>query len=119
MLCDGGRRRRPFVARGGPARDVDVGLVVERAPRDWSAESEIVAEIASLVSLRPSDIDVRVLEGGDPVFLNNVLREGALVFERDHEARVRFEVGAMARWLDYQPVWERVRAAALERWSGE
>ena len=104
------------VARTGRGRDVDLGVLAEPVPEQAELASA-AAEIARGVGLRPDDIDLRLLNGGDPVFLGNVLRDGRLLFERDRERRVRFEVYALNQWLDFAPVWERLRQRVLTRWS--
>jgi predicted nucleotidyltransferase len=103
-------------ARGRPARDLDLGLVVAEHPNE--AELAAVAgDIAADAGVDPAVLDLRILNGGDPMFLGNVLRDGCLWFERDREARIAFEVWAMNQWLDFAPVWERMRARVLAKWA--
>ena len=109
--------------RERPARDVDIGLLVAAVPAEWGAALAIGTELAELSGITDVPFDVRILNGGDPVFLNNVLRDGILLYEGDgegdREARIRFEAEAMSRWLDFKPAWENVRAEVLRRWAGE
>ncbi|MFZ5468654.1 MAG: hypothetical protein ACOZIN_04375 [Myxococcota bacterium] len=55
------------------------------------------------------DFDVRLVNKADPVFLNNVLKDGWLLYEADAEERIWFQVYATAQWLDFRPVWEGLR----------
>ena len=103
-------------ARNRPARDIDVGIAAEPIPDPLHLEA-IAAEIADELGLLPTDLDVRLLNGSDPVFLGNVLREGERLFEGDRDKRVGFEVWAMNQWLDFQPVWDRMRRQVLAGWS--
>ena len=104
-------------ARRQPARDIDIGIVVAR-PALTAIDVEPLAEqIAARCGRRRDDFDVRVVNEADPVFLGNLMREGKRCFERNRDQRVAFEVQAMNAWLDFQPVWDRMRRRALEVWS--
>lgn len=104
-------------ARRQPARDIDIGLVVARSALQSTDVDGIAERIAARCGRRSDDFDVRVVNEADPVFLGNLMREGTRCFERDREQRTAFEVQAMNAWLDFQPVWERMRRRALEVWS--
>jgi predicted nucleotidyltransferase len=104
-------------ARRAPARDIDVGLVVERSAMATVAVDEIAERIAMRCGRPSTDFDVRVVNEADPVFLGNLLRDGVLCFERDREQRIAFEVMASKVWLDFKPAWERVRRRVLEAWA--
>ncbi len=105
------------VARGRPARDIDIGLVGDSPSASSVDLAAIANDIAVAMALPASDLDVRMLNGADPVFLGNVMRDGQLLFERDRRARVRFEVHALNQWFDFRPAWERVRSRVLAKWS--
>jgi predicted nucleotidyltransferase len=102
-----------------PARDLDVGLLADPVPTSFAAEAAIAAALREATGIDAVDFDVRVINQGSPVFLNEVLRAGVLLYEADHAARVAFEVRAMSLWLEFRPVYERLCAAALARWSHE
>lgn len=102
--------------RDRPARDVDLGIWADPVPADRAAETAIVVELGRRLPL-PVEIDLRILNGASPVFLNNVLRDGQLLYDADPEARSWFEAKAMAQWLDFRPVYERIRREVLEGWS--
>lgn len=104
-------------ARRQPARDIDIGLVVERAVMTTIDLDAITERIAAACG-RPFDqFDVRVVNEADPVFLGNLMRDGVCCFERDREQRIAFEVLANKVWLDFKPAWERVRRRVLEAWA--
>lgn len=104
-------------ARRQPARDIDVGLVVDHDAATAVNVEEVAARIAALCGRPVDHFDVRIVNDGDSVFLGNLMREGKRCYERDLEARVAFEVQAMNSWLDFQPAWERMRRRVLEVWS--
>ena len=99
------------------ARDIDIGLVAERAAMRSIDVDAIAAAIAGKCGRLVDDFDVRIVNDADSVFLGNLMREGVRCYERDLESRVAFEVQAMNSWLDFQPVWERMRKRVLEVWS--
>lgn len=104
-------------ARRQPARDLDIGLVVDRDAARSIDVDHLAARIAAGCGRPVDEFDVRVVNDADPVFLGNLLRDGQRCFERDEDARVAFEVRAMNAWFDYRPVWERLRRRVLEVWS--
>lgn len=99
-----------------PARDLDLGIVAEPIPLPFPGEVRVAEEIAHDAAL-PVPVDARILNGASPRFLNQVLKDGTLIYEQDREARVRFEVQAMSLWLDFRPTWIRVRREVLLRWA--
>ncbi len=104
-------------ARRQPARDIDIGLVADRAAMRSLDVDGIAQQIAAKCGRPVDDLDVRVVNDADSVFLGNLMREGKRCFERDLDSRVAFEVQAMNSWLDFQPVWDRMRRRVLEVWS--
>jgi predicted nucleotidyltransferase len=104
-------------ARRQPARDIDIGLVVERAAMMTVDVGAITERIAAASGRAFDEFDVRVVNEADPVFLGNLMRDGKLCFERDREQRIAFEVMAHKVWLDFKPAWERVRRRVLEVWA--
>ena len=102
-----------------PARDVDIGLLArheERLAVHKEAPS-VAAELAGALGWDAAVLDVRAINDGSPVFLHRMFRSAELLYEADRPARIRFEASAHSRWLDYRPVWERMRAAAFARWT--
>jgi predicted nucleotidyltransferase len=99
-----------------PARDVDVGIAVRSIP-DRRELGRLAHALATAAGMDEAILDLRVLNGASPVFLNEVLRNGERIYEADREERIRFEASAIARWLDFEPVWRRTRERVLARWS--
>ena len=102
-----------------PARDIDVGLLADPVPTGFGAEAAVGMALRDATGIEAVEFDVRIINQASPVFLNQVLQAGVLLHEADHAARVAFEVRAMSLWLEYRPVYERLRAAALARWAHE
>jgi hypothetical protein len=86
-------------------------------PTDLGVTEALAADLASTSGFDAIPFDVRIVNGSSPVFLGRLLRQGSLVFERDREARIEWEAMAMSLWLDFRPVWERMRRQALRSWA--
>lgn len=100
------------VARGTPRpdSDVDVALLTgEAATRTIEdLRLDLAAELASAVG---REVDLVVLDRAPADLVHRVLRDGALLLERDRSARIRFEVDARNRYFDMTPIWREYRAA--------
>jgi predicted nucleotidyltransferase len=104
-------------ARGEAARDLDIALLLDRARTEpWFLE-RVAADIEHAAGGIDSVLDLRPLRGATPRFRATVLKEGRLFHDAVPEARWEFEAATWSEWLDFKPVWERVRKEVLERWS--
>lgn len=104
-------------ARRQPARDIDIGIVVDHAARSAVDVEAIAGRIATATGRDIDELDVRVVNDADAVFLGNLMREGVRCHQRDVDSRVAFEVRALNAWLDFRPAWERMRTRVLARWA--
>ena len=104
-------------ARDEPAADLDIA-VATRGPVTHRLLETIAAQLQARGAPRGPEIDVRSLYGAAPRFLFEVLRDGRRIYERDRGARIEFEARAMAAWLDFAPVWQRIRDRTREYWAG-
>lgn len=100
-----------------PARDVDVALLAAPIPENLTATHRIATDLAAASGIAVIPFDVRLVNAADPVFLGRFLTHRRLIYESNRRARIEWEAAAMSRWLDYRPVWERLRRTALERWA--
>lgn len=101
---------------GSKGRDVDIGLAVSRPP-DLRQLDAITGRISELSGISADKLDIRVLDTSSPVLLGEVLGKGRRVYEASAENRIRFEAMAHSVWLDFKPVWERMRREMLQRSS--
>jgi predicted nucleotidyltransferase len=104
-------------ARGEPASDLDIALLTREESVDVGDLERIAARLQAEAAPSGPDIDVRFLAGTAPRFRANVIREGRLLYDGDPEARIRFEAQSLGEWLDFKPVWERMRRRMFDRWS--
>lgn len=100
-----------------PARDMDIALVAQPIPGDLAVADELGRELATASGIRAIPFDVRIVNGASPVFLGEMLSHGSLLYESDRAGRIEWEAAALSFWLDFKPVWKRVRKAALTRWA--
>lgn len=100
-----------------PARDIDIAVVAKRIPTDLGTTDALADELAATSGIDAIPFDVRIVNGASPVFLGEMLGHGTRVYESDRAARIDWEATAMSIWLDFAPVWERMRRIALERWA--
>ena len=76
------------------------------------ARLRITAGVA--VTMSTEDVDVLILNDAAPALAYEVLRDGVLLFCRDHDARVAFQVHTINQHLDFTPILERHRRAIFE-----
>jgi predicted nucleotidyltransferase len=100
------------VARGtsGPLSDVDLGVVLTSA----AATPERLGAIADRLALqlRTDRVDLIDLHRAPVPLRYRVARDGLVIVCRDHRARERFEVDAIRRHLDFDPLRQRAFAVA-------
>jgi predicted nucleotidyltransferase len=92
----------------GKARpDSDVDTAVLLSEEDGGARFERRLRLMSEVSdVCGREADVVVLNDAPPLLQDQVLRHGRLVFERDQQARVEFEVWAGKVYADLKPMYD-------------
>lgn len=102
-------------ARGESARDLDVAVLFRSEPPPPRELEELAAELQRAGAPHGPEIDLRCLNGTAPRFRANVLRDARVLVDRDRAVRIAAEARALSEWLDFKPVWERMRARMLER----
>lgn len=104
------------VARGtaGARSDVDLGVVLASGtPKDLAAIGVVTRMHGEIEELLRRDVDLVVLNSASPDLLHRVLRDGILLYERDHERRIEFEVQARNHYFDMLPIIDRYRRTVL------
>ncbi len=98
------------VARGTsrPTSDVDIAVLLARAPSGFDGLSlDLEGSLESALGQRAQ---VVVMNSAPVDLVHRILRDGRLVYEGDHRARVAFEVKARNEYFDLLPYLERYRA---------
>ena len=97
------------VARGTSrgTSDVDIGVLLARPPSGFSGLNlDLEGSLESALGQRAQ---VVVMNKAPVDLVHRILRDGRLVFEGDHRARVAFEVKARNEYFDLLPYLERYR----------
>jgi hypothetical protein len=101
------------VARGEdvPDSDIDVAVLFDHAP-PRTLEDGPLALAADLERDLRRPVDLVVLNTAPADLVHRVLRDGAIVVDRDRGRRLRFEVGRRNEFFDLEPVRRRYRRPA-------
>jgi len=105
-------------ARGqaGPLSDVDVAVLLASQPDGdhcFDRRLEIMGGLMDI--LRVNDVDVAILNQTPLALRYRVVRDGVLLFCRDHQAMIEFRVRTVSEYLDFKPVIEQHERAILQR----
>ena len=95
-----------------PSSDVDIALVLEPgcnlAPYDrMKMEFDIAVEVEKRCKIK--EADVRSIDSAPLTVKGTVLTEGVLLFSRDEEFRVDYEVYTRKMYFDFLPVAKMMR----------
>jgi len=92
-------------ARGtaGATSDVDIAVLLAEAPAATlkSVARDIETEVERALRL---PVEVVVLNGAPADLVHRILRDGAVVLDRDRAARIRFEVQSRNEYFDLAPI---------------
>ena len=108
------------VGRAGPASDRDIAVLLAPVltPQErgrWKLEL-----IGRLIDAYRSDaIDLVVLNDAPPLLRFEVIRVRHVLYNRDDEARVAFEVRTMQEWFDWEPRYTRMQQARLQHFAAK
>jgi predicted nucleotidyltransferase len=97
-----------------PFSDVDIALVLApdcplSAYERMQLELDLAAEIERLCDIR--ETDVRSIDAAPLTVQGMVVSEGILLYSRDEEFRIQYEVHTRKLYFDFLPVMEMMRAA--------
>ena len=101
-----------------PLSDADIALVLDPdckldAYQRFMLELEIEAEIERCCGIQ--NTDVRSINDAPLRVQGRVLTKGLLLYSRDDEFRVSYEVQTRKRYFDFAPVLEMMRQAYFTR----
>lgn len=92
--------------RKGSDVDMAVYLAPEIKPRFFDIRLELLEKLTRAFR---READVVILNTAAPFVKYVVLKEGKLVFERNQDARIDFELKALNEYFDYKPVLKQYR----------
>lgn len=105
-------------ARGqaGPLSDVDVAVLLDRSfdpERYFDRRLEIIGGLMSL--LNTNKVDVIILNQASLALQYRVVRDGIVLYCRNHDRLIQFAAQTVSEYLDFKPVIERHERAILAR----
>lgn len=86
--------------------DIDVAVYLINENKTNLLDRRL-ALIEKLTRALQKEVDVLVLNTASPFLKYAVLKEGALVFEREPQERIEFELKAINEYFDYKPVLDK------------
>jgi uncharacterized protein len=106
------------VGRVGPNSDRDIAVLLERGLTQQERGRWRLEMIGRLIDFYRSDaIDLVILNDAPPLLRFEVIRVRHVLYNRDDEARVAFEVRAMQEWFDWAPRYRRMQQARLRHFA--
>lgn len=88
-----------------PFSDLDIGVYLEAEAMDRSLEIELDLALALDKLLEHSiETDVRCMNSLPLNFVGQILTEGMLLYSRDENSRIDFEVYTRKKYFDFMPV---------------
>jgi uncharacterized protein len=96
------------LARGqaGPLSDIDIAVLLTPELGEQAAVERQLDLMVALDDLDPREMQVTLLNHAPPVLAYQVVGDGILFYERSRPQRIHFEVRAMQRYFDVQPMLE-------------
>lgn len=95
-----------------PFSDVDIGVVLATLPAPRERLDLLLGLEAWLAeNCQIPNADVRILNDAPLIFRGKVVTDGVLLYARDEEVRVAFEVETRMRYFDYRPIHDQLQAA--------
>lgn len=106
--------------RANSLSDVDIALLVDEekfneldAKKPYGYKAAVIADLIGL--LQANEIDLVLLHEAPPLLANEVISEGSLLFCRDEDVRIAFEVSVKHRYIDTKPLRQIKRQYLYER----
>lgn len=96
--------------------DVDIAVLLDGHPDAGQCFDHRLRMIVDLTQiLHIDDVDVAILNQAPPALAYRVLRDGVLLFSRDHNQLIQYRVKVINKYLDFKPILERHEHAILEK----
>ena len=96
--------------------DVDIAVLLRGEPdggRSFDARMRLIGDLVELLKL--TDVDVAVLNHAPASLRYRVLKDGLLLYCRDHDRWIAFRLRTVNEYLDFKPFLERHTRAILEK----
>lgn len=94
--------------------DIDLAIYLTESCRDPFRTRLVLIE--NLQDILKRNVEIMVLNEQKSIFFKfTIIKEGKVIFERDHKKRVDFELKTMQEYYDFQPFLKEYTNAYLER----
>ena len=92
--------------------DIDIGIYCSDQEHDNLYPERLSAELEKEFG---REVDVRILNERNLIFLHQVLKNGELIFSKDERKRVEFETGVYDRYLDMKYYFDKYNEIRRKR----
>jgi uncharacterized protein len=99
-----------------PASDHDVAVLFTATEPALDATQRLASDLAGVLGTR---VDVVDLDRAGLELRGRVAERGRRLYSVDESRRVRFEVDARLRWIEFRPVVDEITRAYLRRVAAE
>jgi len=112
----GSRARGDFTEES----DLDFAILLSRNFNDPYDFVRLIADLAMALGVKDEKINLVVLNDASLELAYKVISEGIIIYERNIEKRVDFEVNTLKFYLDFKPVLDQMRKSLVEEYmNGE
>lgn len=109
----GSRAREDFTRES----DMDFAILLSGSFKDPYDFVRLIGELATALKVKDEKINLVVLNDADLELAYKVISEGSVVFERDVEKRVDFEVRVLKSYMDFKPVLDQMRTSLIREYT--
>jgi len=96
--------------------DADFAILISRGFEDPYDFVRLVDDLAMSLGVKDEKINLLILNDADLELAYKVVSEGVVVFERDVEKRVDFEVRILKSFMDFKPVLDQMRKSLIREY---
>lgn len=102
--------------RAAPTSDHDVAVLFAGVEREWGRTERLATDLAVVLG---TAVDVVDLDQAPIELRGRVAESGRVLYSADEVRRVRFEVDARMRWIEFRPVLRETTRSYLRRVAAE
>ncbi|MFQ6075106.1 MAG: nucleotidyltransferase domain-containing protein [Candidatus Bathyarchaeia archaeon] len=97
--------------------DWDFAILLSRSFGDPYDLVRLIGDLEHVLGVGDREVNLVVLNDANLALSHRVVSEGIIVFERDVERRVGFEVRVLKLYMDFKPVLDQMRKALIEEYT--
>ncbi len=94
--------------------DLDIAVFLQDPEDDPLLDANISLELEEIAG---RSVDVRIINHAPAIFINQVLKDGKLLYSQDDQLRINFEVNKTNEYLDFLPLINEYDKKRLERYG--